>query len=182
VSPKPQSPRPIDPRTLPALEPLTHHARWVGWQWVYNVEKDKWTKPPYKVSGANASTTDPSTWSGFDAIWRSNGRFDGLGFNLFECSPTVLAAVDLDKVRNPETGEILPWAKAVAAASYCEITPSGEGLRLLGKATLPPIHRNIKQPPRRALRAIRQLQALHHDYRGCARRASAAERHHRRNP
>jgi putative DNA primase/helicase len=146
-SPKPQCPRPVDPRTLVALEPLTHEQRWVGWRWEYKPDKDKWTKPPCMVSGAYASTDDSSTWCGFDAVWGLNGHFDGLGFCLYGCPAADLAAIDIDKVRNPETGEILSWAATIANTSYCEITPSGTGLRVLGTASsIPTIHRNIEHP------------------------------------
>src|SRR5262245_45260083 len=45
------------------------------------------------------------------------------------------AAFDIDKCRNPETGEIHPWAMALVekAASYTKITISGTGLRIIGR-------------------------------------------------
>ena len=48
--------------------------------------------------------------------------------------------IDLDKCRNPETGEITPWAADIVDRlnSYTEVSPSGTGLRILCKGELPP--------------------------------------------
>jgi hypothetical protein len=47
--------------------------------------------------------------------------------------------VDLDKCLDPETGEIESWAREVIEElnSYTEISPSGKGVHVLVKATLP---------------------------------------------
>src|SRR5262249_7520997 len=57
-----------------------------------------------------------------------------------------LTALDLDDCRNVTTGEIEPAARDLfaRARSYVEITPSGEGLRIIGKGHGPKVHR--KQP------------------------------------
>jgi RecA-family ATPase len=147
VSPKPQSPRPIDPRTLPALEPLTRLPRWVCWRWVWVEGKGKWTKPPYQTSGRYAQNDNPKTWSDFDRVWSALEKFDGIGFNLKGLGSKELAAIDLDRVRDAETGKILPWAAKVAETSYCEITPSGAGLRVIGRAPgIASVHRKIRHP------------------------------------
>ncbi len=49
---------------------------WVAWGWEYR--SGKWTKVPINpASGARASSTDPSTWSGFEEAvrwWRAGSR------------------------------------------------------------------------------------------------------------
>jgi putative DNA primase/helicase len=47
--------------------------------------------------------------------------------------------VDLDCCLNSETGEVEPWAQEIidALGSYTEISPSGTGIHILVRATLP---------------------------------------------
>ncbi|MEM9435301.1 MAG: helicase RepA family protein [Pseudomonadota bacterium] len=60
------------------------------------------------------------------------------------------AALDLDDVRNPETGGLLPWAEALVeqSASYAEVTPSNKGIRILGhvSANFPSIGTRKQHP------------------------------------
>src|SRR4051794_5590327 len=53
--------------TLPAeLEPLTSLIAWMLWRW--EKRKGKWTKPPLRPDGRRyASSTEPSTWSSYEA-------------------------------------------------------------------------------------------------------------------
>jgi hypothetical protein len=139
--PKPAPPLPIDPRST-VLAPLTtpEHVRWVGWRFEYRAGKNgnggKWTKPPHSARGGYARNDTPSTWSTFDQIWPDvlSGRFDGIGLELLNLPGEILAAIDLDDVRDPKTGALVPWAAAIVAVarSYTEITPSQRGLRILG--------------------------------------------------
>ena len=73
------------------------------------------------------------------------GKCDGIGFNL---SGTDLAAFDIDKCRDPATGDIAPEAMAIVdrATSYTEMTVSGTGLRVIGYGTGPKVHRKQKLP------------------------------------
>jgi putative DNA primase/helicase len=148
-SPKPLPPEPVDPRSIPALAPFTgpENVRWIGWRYEYDAAKDKWTKVPKRLSGDNASSTEPATWTTFEQVWRVADRFDGIGIMLLGLPG--LAAIDLDKVLDPQTGEIVPWARDLVAEcdSYTEVTPSGAGLRILGRAaTIDHLHRNGKHP------------------------------------
>ena len=61
----------------------------------------------------------------------------GVGFVFTEDDP--YAGIDIDKCRNSETGEIDQWARKIVDAldSYTEISPSGTGLHIFVKATLP---------------------------------------------
>ena len=73
------------------------------------------------------------------------GQCDGIGFNL---SGTDIAAFDIDKCRDPATGDIAPEAMAIVdrATSYTEMTVSGTGLRVIGYGTGPKVHRKQKLP------------------------------------
>jgi putative DNA primase/helicase len=132
--PKPQAPRVTDPRMVAALKPFIPHVRWVLWRYEYKPDKESWTKVPKKLDGRNASNNDPSTWSPFLPIWNAYlaGRFDGVGLMLLGLSGIV--AIDLDKIRDPDSGAVLPWVSTLIGdcASYCEVTPSMTGMRIIG--------------------------------------------------
>jgi len=48
--------------------------------------------------------------------------------------------VDLDHCREPPEGEVEPWASGIVERldSYAEVSPSGTGIRIIAKGTLPP--------------------------------------------
>ena len=127
-----------------ALRPLAEQTRWVVWRWEKN-QKGKPTKVPYQPHGKDrkASSTDPKTWSSFASVWAAREKFDGVGFCLLNSG---YGAFDLDDCRDATTGAIAPWAKELVAraGSYTEITISNTGLRIIGHAGGPKIHR--KQP------------------------------------
>lgn len=47
--------------------------------------------------------------------------------------------MDLDKCRDPESGEVEPWATEIVngLGSYTELSPSGEGLHIILKGKVP---------------------------------------------
>jgi AAA domain len=110
--------------------------RWVCWK---AVERDgKPTKVPYTPAGSKAKSTDPRTWSTFDECFAAafvDGRHDGIGF-VFTADDD-LAGVDLDGC--VEDGRVEPWAAEIVSgmASYAEISPSGTGVKLWIRGTLP---------------------------------------------
>jgi hypothetical protein len=133
----------------PALAPLAKESRWVVWKWIKG-KTGKWTKPPYqgRAPGRHAASDDPSTWCDVNTamLCYTEGRCDGIGFVLGDDAP--LGALDLDDCRNKETSELHPWArdKITLAQSYVEVTPSGEGVRIIGLASGKPIQRKFIVP------------------------------------
>jgi hypothetical protein len=131
----------------PALQPLASETRWVLWK--YETVKGKKTKPPYQAQHPNkhASSTNPKTWCDFNTALAAYqaGKAAGIGFCLYRSS---IAAFDLDDCRNASTGELEPAAHKLIkrANSYVEITPSGEGLRILLNSTAGKIHRKQAVP------------------------------------
>lgn len=137
-----------DLRHLPAaLDPLVRERCWVVWRWQWVAERGRWTKVPYQAAcpGRKASSNRPETWADHATAVTAveNGAADGIGFMLHD---GPFAAFDLDECRDAETGRIEPWAGEIVAeaASYTEITVSGTGLRIIGAAAGPHVHR--KQP------------------------------------
>ncbi|MFJ5103165.1 DNA primase [Streptomyces sp. NPDC088554] len=103
--------------------------------------RDRWirrssTKVPLTVAGTAASSTDLRTWSMHrDATASTAGV--GLGFVLSDEDDIV--CLDLDHCLNPLTGRLAPWAAAIvrdAGTTYVEVSPSGDGLHIWGRATV----------------------------------------------
>jgi putative DNA primase/helicase len=136
-----------DLANLPAaLAPLTALSSWVIWRWG-KTKDGKWTKVPYQPNrpSQKAKNNDPTTWGSYEtalSIYRAAGA-DGIGLCLLNSG---LAAFDLDHCRNPTTGAVDEWARALVerVASYTEVTVSGAGLRIIGRGTGPRVQR--KQP------------------------------------
>jgi hypothetical protein len=134
-------------RHSPAFAHLVSQPRWLTWEWVENPKNHKWTKPPLQPHGlAKAEVDNPATWGGFDLACDSvrAHRCDGIGIALLGAD---IAAVDLDHCRDPKTGAIEPWAQELVdqSGTYTEITVSGRGLRLIGRASGGHLHRRFSR-------------------------------------
>lgn len=115
--------------------------RWVLWR----IEPDasgRATKVPYSVSGRRASSTNPATWVRWKHARGEAHRFDGMGFVLGD----GVVGVDLDHVRDPQTGAVEPWAARVIAQidTYAELSPSGTGFHLFFLGRKPPGRCNLR--------------------------------------
>jgi putative DNA primase/helicase len=139
---RPARPEPLalDPEPVP--ETLTGRDQWVCWRYKWDADRDEWTKVPINVNtGAFASSTDPETWTSFATALayheRAGTDTDGVGYVVHE-DDTVLG-VDLDDCRDPETGDLEPWAEDLLedVPTYAEVSPSGTGLRLFGLGFVP---------------------------------------------
>src|SRR5215211_6470634 len=112
--------------------------QWLVWR---SEERDgKPTKIPYSpITGQRASSRTPETWTGYREAVRAckEEGYGGIGFVF--TSEDDLCGVDLDKCLDPETGEIEPWASTIIEEldSYTEVSPSGTGVHILVRATLP---------------------------------------------
>ena len=104
---------------------------WVLWR--YRLRDGKKTKIPYSVTGKPAKSNDPETWTSFDKAARLMSEYDGVGFMLGN-SPFV--GIDLDHCL--DTAERKARAKQLVTDcnTYAEISPSGTGLHIIGKADL----------------------------------------------
>jgi hypothetical protein len=118
-----------------ALNPLIELPNWLVWR-LEQKPDGKPTKVPYQAKNprAKAKSTDPKTWATYDeavAALKNGHDLKGIGFCLLGSG---FAAFDIDDCRNPDTGELAPWASAFVArvGSYTEITTSQTGLRIIG--------------------------------------------------
>ena len=115
---------------------LTERPQWVCWRYEERAGSKK-TKVPYTPGTLRrASSTDLMTWRSFSetlaAYEAGEPPYDGIGFVF--CSADPLAGIDLDGCRDPETGEVAPWAKKIisdASEGYVEASPSGTGVHII---------------------------------------------------
>jgi putative DNA primase/helicase len=135
----------VSPRNIPA--DIQNISQWVVWRYEWLEDKQKWTKVPYRANDPTikASSTHSKTWVTFEqalATYQA-GEVDGIGFVL--TTDLGLVGIDLDHCRDPDSGEIDTWAVDImqAIASYTEVSPSGTGLRLFARGTLPGTGRKV---------------------------------------
>jgi Primase C terminal 1 (PriCT-1) len=118
---------------------LAERDPWVLWR--YEDRNGRSTKVPYQVGGRRASSTDPKTWTSFEAAtseWRcAPNRYTGLGFVFSSSDP--FCGIDLDDALDP-AGRPKPWAQGIVERfcdTYMEISPSGTGLKLWARGNVP---------------------------------------------
>lgn len=109
--------------------------QWVLWKYE-DKGSGKPTKVPYSSNGNLASVTNPSSWCDFNtAINIYNlGGYDGIGFVFTENDP--YAFIDLD-----HTNDQADYERQLKANrefdSYSEVSPSGQGLHIIVKGSIP---------------------------------------------
>jgi primase-polymerase (primpol)-like protein len=119
---------------------LRSYNHWVAWKVQPKEDGDRFDKVPYDPRiGSKASTTDSRTWVSFDeavAAYERDG-WDGIGFVFSSGDP--FTGIDLDGVRDPDTGELIDWAQEVIRAfgGYTEVSPSGRGVHIYVKGDVP---------------------------------------------
>lgn len=116
------------------LRELPH---WVTWRSETVPGRAKPAKVPFNpATGAKAEPDNPKSWTAFDAaVWAaSTGQYNGIGYVLSQDDPYTF--IDLDTYNN---GADIERHKAIANAfsGYAEISPSGQGLHLIVKGSVP---------------------------------------------
>ena len=133
--------------------PLREDKCWVVWKW--QIIDGELKKPPYNPeTGRMASVNDPASWVHLDqaraAYLDHRDRWDGIGFILLESMGIV--GIDLDhcvqgNIIDP-TRQIHPKVLSfinLFGATYVEYSPSGSGIHILVRGSLPGEHRKVKR-------------------------------------
>lgn len=111
---------------------------WCAWE--SREINGKTRKVPIHPDGSPFSTSRDKPYA-LDAV-RNAGTGIGLVLtNRVIVGGKTLVGFDCDACRDPETGALMPWVEDLRnhhANSYTEITPSGEGVRLLVLVDAPP--------------------------------------------
>lgn len=100
--------------------------QWVEWRYIGDDKR----KVPFQPNGTPAKSNDPATWSAFDDC---RGQ---LGFVF--AAEDGLFGVDLDGCID-DAGEVQEWAMRIVNRfdTYAEISPSGRGIKLWGRGSMP---------------------------------------------
>ena len=111
--------------------------QWVCFKLEWNEKKGKNDKIPYNPrTGYRAKANDPGTWADYDAAINAlnAGGYDGIGFEF----AGGIFGVDLDHVITQDGVD--PAAQDIIETldSYTEYSPSGTGVHILCKGTIPP--------------------------------------------
>lgn len=118
---------------------LKDQKRWAPWKAEWSEKRGKYDKIPCHVNGHGISTTKPEQWftyaEALQAYANAADRYAGLGYVM--TGPHDLVGIDLDNCVTGNT--IAPWAQAIIgqARSYTELSPSGKGLRIFVRGTVP---------------------------------------------
>jgi hypothetical protein len=121
-------------RTEPALEPLRALPRWVPWRWEAKNDNE-FTKVPFQAGSPElkAASNRAETWGPFEQALEAALRTEAAGIGIV-ITASRLCALDLDHCID-DNGELADWAQSIVnmcRGCYCERTPSGHGLRILG--------------------------------------------------
>jgi putative DNA primase/helicase len=116
-------------------ERLTERPQWVCWR--LEARDGKPTKVPYTPgTERRASSTDLMTWATFEealaAYEAGKPLYNGIGFVF--CSADPFVGIDLDVCRDPDSGEISPWAQSIISRvqeGYVDASPSGTGVHII---------------------------------------------------
>lgn len=116
--------------------------RWVLWRYVEvgDGSNRRWAKLPVQSTGSSASSVDAETWADFLHVQEAyqSGRFDGIGF-VFDGSDSIVG-IDLDDCLSDSGLNEFAQAFVNGVKGYCEVSPSGTGVKLFTKAKLQVAH------------------------------------------
>lgn len=139
-NPRMMTSAPVQVQHIP--EELRQLKQWVVWRYEVDAQ-DRLTKRPYQPREGvlkYASVTDPSTWGSFEealeAVRAPGSIFSGIGIVLTE--DLGIVGGDIDHCID-EQGNVAPAAQQIVDLldSYAEVSPSGRGLRIFAKGSLP---------------------------------------------
>jgi primase-polymerase (primpol)-like protein len=125
----------VKPYCIPAA--LRATPRWAVWHHQVD-DRGHLSKPPFQAngSGERAYATEPDTWSSFDEAFACYcahlDTYEGISFAIVDHDDIV--GIDLDHVEE-HLSEALEIVRTVA--SYTEVSPSAEGLRIFCRGYLP---------------------------------------------
>lgn len=111
---------------------LKKYPNWVVWK--YEDRDGRKTKIPYNaVTRRAAKSNDPDTWNTWAQVEALPEWADGIGF-MFSDSPFV--GIDIDHCLDGGKKEAAARAMVDDLGTYAEVSPSGDGLHMIGRAEL----------------------------------------------
>jgi putative DNA primase/helicase len=138
----------VKPNSDAIPKDLRARPQWVAWR--LGERDGKPTKIPLDPkTGGPGKSNDPKTWGTFEqavAALKHNGTA-GIGFVFSPDDP--FCGIDLDKCRDPETGQLNFCAQSLITFlnTYHEVSPSGTGIHAIGACNWPVKAGNSKALP-----------------------------------
>lgn len=114
--------------TISAIDELRSLRQWVAWQLQVRINSDgstRTTKVPINAqSGCRASVSNRADWGTYQQAKDAVRRYGADGVCVVLTRDDDLTGIDLDKCREPQTGQLDPWAAEIVALaeSYAEIS------------------------------------------------------------
>jgi hypothetical protein len=135
------NPPPLPPFQVPEFVPeeLRKRRQWIGWRAVWDPARNKYDKIPVCIrTGRSEGFLKPENHVSYEEAVEGVKRLglSGLGFAMTQgCG---LIGGDMDKCRDPKTGDILAWVLDILSwkETYFETSPSGKGARFWAKGDL----------------------------------------------
>ena len=127
-----------EPEQFPIM--LAERRQWICWRLEPSSKGDRPNKTPYSPhANRRASSTDPGTWGTLAEAQAARKRYGYSGLGFVFTNGDDFVGVDIDHCRNKDTGALNETATAIIAkaATYVEISPSGEGLHLFFRGKIP---------------------------------------------
>lgn len=114
--------------------------QWVCWRLEQDKRSGRDCKVPYcPTTGRRASSSNPETWGTLDQALLAQEKylFSGIGFVF--TSGCGIIGIDIDHcLENGQPNEVAADILAHLPPTYIEVSPSGTGLHIFLKGTLPP--------------------------------------------
>ena len=127
---------PFSPDDCAIPESLRSRSRWAPWAAVWNDKRAKFDKIPRKASHPQLglSSAKPELWVSFDEAIESYQKYPGVLAGVGYCMTGVHGVIGVDLDRCVNDGVLADWAQAIVQelASYAELSPSGQGVRVMG--------------------------------------------------
>ena len=127
----------VDGTTIPSE--LRAVPQWVAWRRDPNPKGGKEIKVPVdSTTGHNASVSNPATWGTFSQAMTAVHRWHLAGIGFVFTSTAPYFGIDLDDCID-DNGGFATWAWEIIESfgTYAEISPSGHGVKLIGRGKLP---------------------------------------------
>jgi hypothetical protein len=136
TAPRPRPPARHAPRFESIPDELKARRQWVVWRYGPKQKNGKRKKIPYIAGvGDPASTTDPATWRSYAeavAFYQSrSGYYAGIGYVFSADDPYVGGDID----HCLDAGLLSDFGRDHLPATYAEISPSGNGVKFIARAT-----------------------------------------------
>lgn len=122
-------------------EELKQLPNWICWSAVYDETRGKIKKLPVNpLTGGNAQSNNPSTWTDFETAVKASEHYSGIGFMFGGCD---YFGVDIDSVGEEIAAYKSGDSENIVSEfiydlqSYTELSQSGKGIHIICKGRLP---------------------------------------------